>query len=72
MSELSELRNLIQAHLNNCDPITTPTVCEMKATMEGSKQLEDDILARCASRGLSVGQAVLEIEREYNPNWTEQ
>ena len=72
MNELAELRQLIQSHLNNCDPITTPTVCEMKATMEGSKQLEDDIVARCAARGISVGQAVLEIEHEYSNNWTAQ
>lgn len=72
MSDLTELSQLIRAHLNNCDPITTPTVCEMKATMEGAKQLEDDILSRCAQRGLSVGEAVLEIEHEYNSNWTKQ
>ena len=71
-NDLTELRQLITAHLNTCDPITTPTVCEMKATLEGAKQLEADILARCANRGLSVGQAVLEIEHEYSNNWTAQ
>lgn len=70
--EEKELISLIRAHLNNCDPVTTPAVCEMKGTARGLKQMEDDILARCAARGLSVGQAVLEIEHEYNSNWTEQ
>lgn len=71
-NEIRELRRLITAHLNSCDPVTTPAVCEMKATADGIRQLEDDIIARCSSRGLSVGQAVLEIERQYNSNWTEQ
>lgn len=67
-AQLKELKQLIHAHLNECDNILTPTICEMKETEKGKKELEQRILEVIIKRGLTVGQAVNEIEREYNPN----
>lgn len=67
-TQLKELKQLIHAHLNECDFILTPTICEMKDTDKGKAELEEKILKRILERGITVGQAVNEIEREYNPN----
>lgn len=66
--KLKELKDLIHSHLNACDKILTPTICEMKDTPEGKASLEEMILKRILERGITVGQAINEIEKEYNPN----
>jgi hypothetical protein len=40
----------------------------MKTTPEGKLKLEDKILKHILERGVTVGQAVNEIEKEFNPN----
>jgi hypothetical protein len=67
-NKLKELKQLIHIHLEECDTITTPTICEMKTTPEGKLKLEDKILKHILERGVTVGQAVNEIEKEFNPN----
>ena len=66
--ELAELDQLIDMHLNQCDYTYTPTVCQMKDTPEGKAQVKKNILQRILDKGISVGQAVGEIEKEFNPN----
>jgi hypothetical protein len=69
MSEkLKELKQLIHSHLESCDKILTPTICEMKDSKEGKSELEEKVLKRILERGITVGQAINEIEREYNSN----
>ena len=66
--KLKELKQLIHSHLQQCDKILTPTICEMKDTPSGKSELEEMILSRILERGITVGQAINEIEKEYNPN----
>jgi len=66
--KLKELKNLIHSHLNVCDKILTPTICEMKDSPEGKAELEQMILTRILERGITVGQAINDIEKEYNSN----
>lgn len=68
MNKIAELQALINSYLNECDTILTPTICQMKATPEGRKQIEESIISRIVQKGITVGQAINEIEREYNPN----
>lgn len=67
-AKLEELKQLISAHLNECDYTYTPTICQMKDTPKGKEQLEEKILSLILAKGCSVGQAVNEIEKEFNPN----
>lgn len=66
--KLKELKELIHSHLSACDKILTPTICEMKDSPEGKVELEQMILTRILERGITVGQAINEIEKEYNLN----
>jgi hypothetical protein len=67
-AQLDELNQLIDVHLNQCDHTYTPTICQMKDTPEGKAQVHKKVLSLCLAKGISVGQAVNEIEKEFNPN----
>ncbi len=67
-NKIKELKHLIDIHLAECDHTYTPTICLMKDTPEGLASLKDVILERCLEKVISVGQAVNEIEKEFNPN----
>ncbi len=67
MENLERLKELIKAELELCDAISTPTVCEMN-TIENYAELERLIINKVAHQGLSIGQAIVELEKEYNIN----
>ena len=66
--QINELKQLIETDINNCDVTYTPTICQMKDTPEGKKQLAETILKRCMETGVTVQTAINDIEKEYNPN----
>lgn len=68
---IAELKAMISEHLNNCEPITMPTICKMKETSKGRSEIEQKILKRIMETGQSVGQVIFDIEREFNPNFIE-
>lgn len=67
MENLDRLKELIKAELELCESISTPIVCEMN-NPENYEELERFIINKVAHQGLTIGQAILEIEREYNIN----
>jgi len=67
-NKLKELEQLINNQLNNCNSLLHPTICQMKNNESSYKELFEYILSRCVKRGISVNQAINEIEKEYNPN----
>jgi hypothetical protein len=67
-NKLKELEQLINNQLSNCNSLMHPTVCQMKQNEKAYKELYSDILQRCVKKGISVNQAINEIEKEYNPN----
>lgn len=66
--KLNELKALIRNHLNECDNVNLPTICEMKSTKEGYEKLEQNVINRIGEQGLTLGQALIQIEKEYNIN----
>lgn len=66
--KLAELRRLIKIELEMCDSSNVPTVCQMKNTPEGYKKIEQLIINSVMKTGDSIGEAILRIEKEYNPN----
>jgi 5'(3')-deoxyribonucleotidase len=65
---LKELKENIAVQLDLCEPISTPTVCTMKATPEGYKKLEDMMIELIADGGKTISQAIIDVERAFNPN----
>ena len=68
--KIAELRRLIKTQLDMCDHANTPTVCKMIATDDGYKKVEEMIIRRVAEQGDTIGQAIVEIEKEFNLDQT--
>lgn len=71
MENIDKLKALIQAELNLCNSDKTPTVCAMSGDADLYAGLERMIIDRVKNHGLSIGEAITEIEREYNINMIE-
>lgn len=65
---LKELKENIAIQLDLCEPTPTPTICSMKATPEGYKKLEDMMIELIADGGNTISQAIIQVERAFNPN----
>lgn len=66
--KLSELRRLIKVQLEMCDNANTPTICKMIADKDGYAKVEEMIIRRVAEQADTIGQAIIEVEKEFNPN----
>lgn len=62
------LRTLIHDHLETCEPAKTPTICQMKSEKNGYQKVENEIIERIIRNGLTVSDAIIQIESEFNPN----
>ena len=68
--KINELKTLIKAELDLCNPAKTPTVCSMAANVEQYPKLENMIIDRIKIEAKTIGQAIVSIEREFNINMT--
>jgi hypothetical protein len=69
MNNLEQIREQIRQQLNLCDEFDTPQVCAMKETSEGYQEVEKLILQKVMyGSDISIADAIVEIENEYNPN----
>lgn len=66
--ELTELKEAIAAELELCRHNDTPTVCSMKNTPEGYAKIEARIIDMVGNGGRTISEAIISIEKEYNPN----
>lgn len=66
--KIEELKDLIRTSLELCDPYETPIVCRMKEDGNSYKKLEESIIDRVVKGGHSISEAILQIEKENNPN----
>lgn len=66
--KIKELKDLIRTSLDLCDEYQTPKVCQMKADGDSYKLLEENIIDRVVKGGHSISDAILQIEKENNPN----
>lgn len=68
MTPENRLKEMIKQNLDGCNQILTPTICTLKNSKEGFASLGKEIYERCAASGKTVGQVILEIEKEYSAN----
>jgi hypothetical protein len=76
MNDIEKSRNLIKEckyilsqKLAICNVKRTPYLCKLKSTPEGYKKIEDFVLQVVFRGGNKVGFAIMEMERQLNPNY---
>lgn len=62
------LNQTIKDFLKNCSPDNTPTVCNFISTTVGKEAIIELIKKKIILQNITIGEAIIEIEREYNPN----
>ena len=66
---LEELRESISTHLDLCEAKNTPFVCANCSTPDGKSKMIDSIVEIIIKQdNMTVGGAILELERLYNVN----
>lgn len=66
--KLAKLRNLAKAELDLCDKNKTPYVCALNNDSETVGDLLNTIVKMVQRYGLTIGQCIVRLERDYNPN----
>ena len=67
---IQETKDLLAQFLKYCNEERTPYVCNLKSTPEGYKKVEDFVLRVCfGGGGQRVDYAIMELERQLNPNY---
>lgn len=65
---LAQLDTSVQQMIDACDSKVTPKLCAFRSTKGGRAKLATDIKDRVMNDGLSIKEAMLAIEKEFNPN----
>jgi hypothetical protein len=68
---LQEINDLIAVNLDECDKYDYPHVCNMASNPDTRKLLEERLLNMIKASGMTVQEAILQMERAYNPNMLE-
>ena len=63
-----QVKVLIRAQLEYCDVETTPKLCELHHYPENRDKIERAVLAYVREEGLTIAEAIIQLERDYNPN----
>lgn len=66
---INDVKNVLAQYLKFCNEKRTPYVCNLKSTPEGYKKVEDFVLKVVIKGGNKVGFAIMEMERQLNPNY---
>lgn len=66
---INDVKNTLAQYLKFCNEKRTPYVCNLKSTSEGYKKVEDFVLKVVIKGGNKVGFAIMEMERQLNPNY---
>jgi len=64
-----ECKKILAEYLEYCNEKRTPYLCALKETKEGYKEIEDFVLLSVCNGGNQVGQAIMDYERQLNPNY---
>lgn len=67
-STLQELKETISTHLDLCNYNDTPFVCSNCSTPDGKAKIIDTIAEMIIKQDISIGGAIVALERLYNPN----
>ena len=65
---LQAFNQRINALLDSCSEINTPTVCNLISTPEGRKKVFLLIQKKVIQEKSTIGEAIVGIENEFNPN----
>ena len=65
---LEQFNTQINAMLDNCSTQFTPTVCNLISTSEGREKVFELIQKIVIQQKLTIGEAIVSIEQEFNPN----
>lgn len=66
---INDVKNILAQYLKFCNEKRTPYVCSLKSTPEGYKKVEEFVLKVVIKGGNKVGFAIMEMERQLNPNY---
>ena len=66
---IQEIKDILAQYLKVCNEGRTPYVCNLKSTPQGYKEVEDFVLKVVVRGGNKVGFAIMELERQLNPNY---
>jgi|TARA_R110002153_G_scaffold240474_1_gene395093 hypothetical protein len=66
---IQEIKDVLAQYLKVCNEERTPYVCNLKSTPQGYKEVEDFVLKVVVRGGNKVGFAIMELERQLNPNY---
>jgi len=66
---IQEIKDVLAQYLKVCNEERTPYVCNLKSTPQGYKEVEDFVLKVVVRGGNKVGFAIMELERQLDPNY---
>jgi hypothetical protein len=62
---LLKLNKEIDLSLKECDKVLTPKICEMRSNTEGYRKLKEMIAQRVRVNGVTIIEAIIQIEKEF-------
>jgi len=65
---LGKFNEQINELLNECHETQTPTVCNLISTKDGREKILELIQIKVLRERLTIGEAIVSIEMEYNIN----
>lgn len=65
---LEKFNEQINALLNECHETQTPTVCNLISSKDGREKIVELIQKKVLREKLTIGEAIVSIEMEYNIN----
>ncbi len=63
-----QLYDKIREFLSECSKENTPTVCNLISTPKGKEAVVKLIAKKIIVGSTTIGQAIIDIETEFNPN----
>lgn len=66
-AKLEEVLGLIKVELDNCQPGSTPAICQISSSDKGYEEVAAKIVWKIYHWGMSVGEAITQVEIELNP-----
>lgn len=67
-SLISKLYSQIETELSFCDSAATPFICSQFGDLDTRSTIVKTIAETCVSMKITIAQAIVQVERTYNPN----
>lgn len=65
---LKDFKDNIRLELDQCNSLDTPHVCANISSEEGYRKTEKLIMEKVMTSRLTIGEAIVQIENELNPD----